>query len=92
MTLFEDKQSDSGEGTTSVPPPPPEVSVRTMASDLEYMRQSGGETPKYQSVPLPVSPGRVSGKGSAWAWWFVGAVALVGLFLLGYFVVFPLFD
>lgn len=92
MEQFRDNHTDpSGEGA-AVPPPPPEVSVRTMASDLEYMRQSGGETPKYQSVQLPASPGRVSGKSSAWVWWLVGAVALVGLFLVGYFVVFPLFD
>ena len=36
----------------SAPPPPSEVKVRTMRSDLESMAQSGGGLPKFQSVKM----------------------------------------
>ena len=39
-----------GENSGSVPPPPaPEIGIRTMKSDLESIKQSGGETPTPQT-------------------------------------------
>lgn len=34
------------------PPPPPEVKVRTMKSDLESMARSGGGAPSFQNVAV----------------------------------------
>jgi hypothetical protein len=34
------------------PPPPSEVKIRTMRSDIESMMQSGGGAPSYQAVPV----------------------------------------
>ena len=36
----------------SAPPPPPEVKVRTMHSDIESMAKSGGGMPRYQNVQI----------------------------------------
>jgi len=36
----------------SAPPPPPEVKVRTMKSDLASMAQSGGGMPRFQTVSI----------------------------------------
>ncbi len=49
-------QSESFDASPSVPPPPPEVKVRTMKSDLESMARSGGAAPQFQSVKAPVIP------------------------------------
>lgn len=35
-----------------VPPPPPEVKVRTMKSDVESMQKSGGGLPQFQNVTV----------------------------------------
>lgn len=35
-----------------VPPPPPEVKVRTMKSDIESMAKSGGGLPQFQNVTV----------------------------------------
>lgn len=35
-----------------VPPPPAEVKVRTMRSDIESMKQSGGGLPQFQNVTV----------------------------------------
>jgi hypothetical protein len=37
----------------SAPPPPPEVKVRTMRSDLEAMAKSGGGLPRFENVKVP---------------------------------------
>ena len=34
------------------PPPPPEVKVRTMRSDLESMARSGGGAPRFENVAV----------------------------------------
>jgi hypothetical protein len=36
----------------TAPPPPSEVKIRTMRSDLESMRKSGGGAPKFQNVTV----------------------------------------
>ena len=47
----------------SVPPPPPEVRVRTFRSDVESMSQSGGMQAQFRNVPAPV----ISKEGAAFA-------------------------
>lgn len=37
----------------NVPPPPPEVRIRTMKSDLESIRQSGGGAPQFRTIRAP---------------------------------------
>ncbi|MDO8537033.1 MAG: hypothetical protein Q7R94_02195, partial [bacterium] len=39
-----------------VPPPPPEVKIRTLKSDLESMAESGGGQPQFKSVKAPMIP------------------------------------
>ncbi len=41
---------DENESLISAPPPPPEVKVRTMQSDLAAMAKSGGGAPRFESV------------------------------------------
>lgn len=69
----------------SAPPPPPEVKVRTMRSDLESMAESGGGSPKFQTVKvagLAVAQGK---KKNAAIIALVTIAALAVLGLLGYF-------
>jgi predicted RND superfamily exporter protein len=40
------------EALTGAPPPPQEVKVRTMASDLASMTASGGGLPQFQNVKI----------------------------------------
>jgi hypothetical protein len=42
----------SAETMTGAPPPPQEVKVRTMASDLASMTASGGGLPQFQNVKI----------------------------------------
>jgi hypothetical protein len=37
---------------TTAPPPPSEVKIRTMYSDIDSMMQSGGGAPSYQTVAV----------------------------------------
>ncbi len=43
----------SHQSLLNVPPPPPEVKVRTLRSDLESMAKSGGGAPQFQNVKAP---------------------------------------
>lgn len=43
----------AGFSIPNVPPPPPEVKIRTLRSDLESMAQSGGSSPQFRSVAVP---------------------------------------
>ncbi len=40
------------QGLPSAPPPPQEVKVRTLKSDLASIAQSGGGLPRYQNVKI----------------------------------------
>ena len=44
--------SNSQNNVLGVPPPPAEVKVRTMQSDLESMAKSGGGSPQFQNVSV----------------------------------------
>jgi len=47
------------------PPPPQEVKVRTMASDLASMAASGGGLPQFENVKIAAkTPQKASGTGS----------------------------
>ena len=37
---------------TTAPPPPSEVKIRTMRSDIDSMMKSGGGAPSYQNVSI----------------------------------------
>ena len=45
-------QQDTSHVLTSAPPPPQEVKVRTLRSDLASIAESGGGLPKYQNVKI----------------------------------------
>jgi len=78
----------------SAPPPPPEVKVRTMRSDLDAMAKSGGGLPRFENVSVaglsmgkevPEDSAETKNKDSANVILVVVAVlALIGL--AGYFV------
>ncbi len=90
------------QANTQVPPPPtPEVGVRTMASDNQSVQQ-GAAMPEPQMVTAPVAaletplegveaPVAKSSK-KALLWTLVTILVVVGLGLLGYFVIYPLFS
>jgi hypothetical protein len=42
------------DGPSHIPPPPQEVSIRTLKSDLESFSQSGGSSPSF--TPLSAGP------------------------------------
>lgn len=94
---------------SKVPPPPPTptAEARSLKSDIESLKASGGASPKPQIIKLdelreaPVfkpetlnqMPGTVSGSsmGAKKVLKFLGGiVVVVGLGLLGYYVVYPL--
>lgn len=75
------------------PPPPSEMRVRTMKSDLQSLAASGG-LPQFKSVPLAaVSVGKVlrESKGRE-RWILISAIAgaLIVFVLAGYFFLFPI--
>ena len=47
-----DTSSDFQGNIPGAPPPPPEVKVRTMRSDLESMARSGGGAPRFENVAV----------------------------------------
>lgn len=93
--------ADIQENTTivsNVPPPPSEVKVRTMRSDIEGVAQAGGGLPQFKTVPvegkgLPNS--RIGGaapfsnpstSANSFPWWIIliGGVALALILWFGY--------
>jgi len=48
-------QPPASASLSNVPPPPPEVKVRTMRTDLESIMESGGGLPQFQTVRLNVA-------------------------------------
>ena len=47
-----DTNSNFQGSVPGAPPPPPEVKIRTMRSDLESMARSGGGAPQFQNVAI----------------------------------------
>ncbi len=79
---------------TSAPPPPPEVKVRTMKSDLALMAKSGGGLPRFETVRVYGLPTENGNAGSAEKparkidpiLWILIAVAVLVIVALGYFL------
>jgi hypothetical protein len=55
----------SAETLTGAPPPPQEVKVRTMASDLASVAASGGGSPQFQNLKIEGAPGASRGGSGA---------------------------
>ena len=80
----------SGETLTGAPPPPQEVKVRTMASDLATMAASGGGLPRYQNVKIagvaasqdPQAKMRKTSMIVA----IISIVAVIAILLIGYLI------
>lgn len=71
-----------------VPPPPnitEQVTVRTLASDLELMGK--GSRPTVQNAPVFEVSARIAGEApkTSWVWLAVGGVGVLVFFFLGYF-------
>lgn len=67
MDLPEAPSQPQTSDNVSAPPPPQEVKIRTMRSDLASMAQSGGGLPQFQNVRIdaPVEPGAGDRSGGA---------------------------
>jgi hypothetical protein len=77
------------ENFPSAPPPPQEVKIRTMRSDLASMAQSGGGLPQFQNVRInePASEGSAPQGGRRISLGIAIAVviAILILTIAGYF-------
>lgn len=70
-----------------VPAPPSEVSIRTLGSDLDFIKRSGGATP--HSVGAAFSVGAASRNASKKSVWIIVAVLAAALGFVGYVFVYP---
>jgi hypothetical protein len=77
----------------NVPPPPAEVKVRTMRSDVEGIVKMGGGLPQFRTVAVegaeprgarPFSAGSADGSSKSFLWWIV-AIGIVALGLIAWF-------
>ena len=76
------------------PPPPPEVKVRTMKSDIDSMAKSGGGLPQFQGIKIPSLSFKqgsqsdiVAAKAKTNAFAVLIAVAVIlALAIVGYFI------
>jgi hypothetical protein len=70
----------------NVPPPPAEVKVRTMRSDVEGVAKTGGGAPEFKMVPVEAadfSKGKTAGgSGHSFPWWVVAVIVVVLAVLL----------
>lgn len=55
-------KNQSSNGASTAPPPPQEVKIRTMKSDLASVAESGGGLPQFQNVKIALGAQR-SGDG-----------------------------
>ncbi len=87
---YEQSESDK---TAYVPPPPTEITIRTLESDIKSMILSGGNFPKSEKIILASSvsqnkPGMLAGlnnpKSKAVIWVLVLAIIIIGSFI--YFI------
>ena len=79
--------------STYVPPPPSEVIIRTMDSDLKSMALSGGSFPTSQRITVPTMQGQ-TGKaltGSGYLFKVFLAVGIVLVIAAVFYFAFPLF-
>jgi hypothetical protein len=70
---------------SNVPPPPVEVKVRTLRSDVEGLVKMGGGLPQFKTVSVEVAkPSNSGGLGHRFPWWVI-VVAIVALGVLSWF-------
>jgi len=82
------ENQSQNEGFPSAPPPPEEVKIRTMRSDLASMAHSGGGLPQFQSVRIDEFEGEEStggGKRVSFGIAIVIVAIVVVLAVIGYF-------
>ena len=75
---------------TTAPPPPAEVKIRTMRSDIASMAQSGGGLPQFQSVKVQGLTGKeeastAPGKKNMLMIVLIVVVGAIALAIVGYF-------
>lgn len=56
MPGFPQVPPPQGDGQAKVPPPPPEITIRTMQTDVKSMTESGGGAPLAQPFAAPTAP------------------------------------
>lgn len=86
----EPPRKESGGGPPAVPPPPPpslEISVRTLASDLERMGRGAEETAAAAPLPRILDGGEPAraDRSKYFVWAAVVIVGVIVFFFLGYF-------
>lgn len=93
--IEEGAKATTPEVIASVPPPPPEVKIRTMRSDLESMAKSGGSLPHFETVKAPglkilslEESKKEADKSSEKSFWIIASVVAVivisGVIYFGY--------
>ncbi len=84
-------ESQPPENFPSAPPPPQEVKIRTMRSDLASMAQSGGGLPQFQNVridaPMEGGGAAKSEKRVSVRIAIVIVAIIVVLAIVGYFII-----
>jgi hypothetical protein len=85
-----DETTNNTISETTAPPPPAEVKVRTMRSDIASMAQSGGGLPQFQSVKVEGLTGKeatptVPGKKNMLMIVLIVVVGVIALTVVAYF-------
>lgn len=52
-----DKASLASRTTAKIPPPPSDIAIRTLASDLKSMHETGGSHPKPNTISINIPEG-----------------------------------
>ena len=78
------------QATPVVPPPPSEVSIRTLDSDLKSMALSGGDTPVPRNILFTSPSADVEPRHRNWVTPIFILTALLGFGAIGYFIIYPL--
>lgn len=92
-------EQSSSLSSPNVPPPPAEVKVRTMRSDIDGIAKSGGGSPQFKTVPvegMDLAKSRVgygasgeiaiSDQKNGFPWWIavIGIIAVAAILWFGY--------
>ncbi len=75
----------------SAPPPPQEVKVRTLKSDLASIAASGGGLPRYQNVRIAQAAAAQKGPAVLWRTIAIVGLAVIIAAIVIYFVVQAIF-
>ncbi len=77
--------SDTSKVLPSAPPPPQEVKVRTLKSDLASIAASGGGLPKYQNVKIAETPAEKSRNFASLTTTIIVVVLVVIIVAIGFY-------